>query len=66
MNYFYYKRVLYYSLRSFCLDYNLSYDSFRYNLRKFPSKAEFYDYLNKHPEVLDVMIKRYSKNKGDK
>lgn len=66
MSYFYYKGILYYNIRQFCLDYDLAYDSVRYHMRKFGSKEKFLDYLHNNSPVIDVLIKRYSKKRGAK
>jgi len=34
-------------------------------MRKYRSKEEFYKYLNQNPDVLEVMIQRYSKKRGE-
>ncbi len=60
MGYFYYHNVLYFSLHSFAIDYNLSYDSLRYQMRKM-GKNEYLKHLNDHPEVIEVLIQRYKK-----
>jgi len=59
MSFFYYNKILYYNLRQFCLDYDLAYDSLRYNMRKYGSKDKFLDYLHQNPEVIEVLIQRY-------
>ena len=58
-SYFFYESRIYYNLRQFCLDYDLAYDSLRYNMRKFGSKDKFLDYLHQNPEVIEVLIQRY-------
>jgi len=63
MSFFYYNKILYYNLRQFCLDYDLAYDSLRYNMRKFGTKDKFLDYLNQNPEVIEVLIQRYRRDK---
>lgn len=63
MSFFYYKKILYYNLRQFCLDYDLAYDSLRYNMRKYGSRDKFLDYLHQNPEVIDVLIQRYRRDK---
>ena len=59
MSFFYYNKILYYNLRQFCLDYDLAYDSLRYNMRKYGSRDKFLDYLHQNPEVIEVLIQRY-------
>ena len=45
------------------LDYDLAYDSLRYNMRKFGSKDKFLDYLHHNPDVIEVLIQRYRRDK---
>ena len=62
-SYFFYQSRIYYNIHQFCLDYSLNYDSLRYNMRKFGSKDKFLDYLHQNPEVIDVLIQRYRRDK---
>lgn len=50
----------YHSLYKFCAEYNLSYDSLRYNSRKYGSVVNFMSYINEHPDVVPILIDRYT------
>jgi hypothetical protein len=69
MMYFLYNGLRYYSFRKFCLDNDVCYSSARYILKTSQSlknKYELNSLLMNNPDLLDMVIDRYSRKRGDK
>jgi len=62
--YFQYNNEKFYSLLSFCNKYDVRYSSAKYLMRSYAkNKQEIIDFIANNPEILNVMIDKYSGEK---
>jgi hypothetical protein len=69
MIWFLYNGLRYYSFKKFCSDYEVGYSSARYILKtsySIKTKYELNRLLMNEPELLDMVIDRYGRKRGDK